>query len=222
MDLEEIAKLVRSCTKCNLWKSRTNAVPGEGPSNAKIMFIGEAPGENEDLEGRPFVGAAGKLLTKLIEEILGLKRNEVFITNVVKCRPPNNRDPTEEEILACSPYLDSQIEVIKPKIIVTLGKHSTSYIFSKASITFTSISKVRGKWYVWKKGEEVEIKVFPTYHPAAALYNPSLRKVLEEDFRKIRSEIGKENSKGFTIEYFLGVQNRLRDKGEEGNSNGGK
>jgi len=125
VDLQEIAEQVRNCRKCDLWKTRKNAVPGEGNPHAEIMFVGEAPGENEDIEGKPFVGAAGKLLTKLITEVLGLKREDVFITNVVKCRPPQNRDPTEEEMTACSPYLRMQIDIIKPKLIVTLGRHST-------------------------------------------------------------------------------------------------
>ncbi|BCU70277.1 type-4 uracil-DNA glycosylase [Stygiolobus caldivivus] len=217
MDLQEIADQVRSCKKCDLWKTRKNAVPGEGNPQAEIMFIGEAPGENEDLEGRPFVGAAGKLLTKLITEVLGLKREEVYITNVVKCRPPENRDPTDSEILSCSPYLKAQIDLIKPKIIVTLGRHSTSYVFSLMGRTFTSITKVRGKEFNWKKDENTVIRVFPTYHPAAALYNPNLRKVLEDDFKKIREVLNPaSSSKTVTLEYFMGGENRPRDKGEEG------
>ena len=218
MDLQEIAEQVRNCRKCDLWKTRTHAVPGEGNPHAEIMFIGEAPGENEDLEGRPFVGAAGKLLTKLITEVLGLKREDVFITNVVKCRPPNNRDPTEEEIIACGPYLKAQIDIIRPKVIVTLGRHSTSYIFSLMGRQFSSITRVRGKEFEWKKDENTVIKVFPTYHPAAALYNPNLRKVLEEDFKKIK-EMLNSTSKRVTLEYFLGGENRSGNKGEESNSN---
>ncbi|BFH72641.1 type-4 uracil-DNA glycosylase [Sulfurisphaera javensis] len=214
--LDEIAQEIITCKKCKLWQTRTHAVPGEGNPNAEIMFIGEAPGESEDKEGRPFVGAAGKLLTQLINEILGLDRKQVFITNILKCRPPNNRDPEEDEITACSPYLDEQIEIIMPKIIVTLGRHSTKYIFNKMGESFSSITKVRGKSYSWKYKDK-EIIVFPTYHPAAALYNPNLRKTLEEDFKKIR-ELTK-TSKRYTIDYFLGGQNRPRDKGKESNSN---
>lgn len=217
--LDKIKEEVIACKKCRLWQNRTHAVPGEGNPDAEIMFIGEAPGENEDLEGRPFVGAAGKLLTQLIKEILGLDREDVFITNIVKCRPPNNRDPADDEILACSPYLDRQIDIIKPKVIVTLGRHSTKYIFNKIGENFSSISKVRGKSYIWKYKDK-EIMVFPTYHPAAALYNPNLRKTLEEDFKKIKEMSTK--SKRYTIEYFLGDKNRSRDKGEESNSNSRK
>ncbi|BAB67347.1 type-4 uracil-DNA glycosylase [Sulfurisphaera tokodaii] len=217
--LEKIKEEVISCKKCKLWQFRTNAVPGEGYPKAEIMFVGEAPGENEDKEGRPFVGAAGKLLTQMIKEILGLERDQVFITNVVKCRPPNNRDPEEDEITACSPYLDRQIDIIMPKIIVTLGRHSTKYIFSKMGENFSSITKVRGKSYVWKYKEK-EIIVFPTYHPAAALYNPNLRKILEEDFKKIR-ELAI-TPKRYTIDYFLGGKNRSWDKREKSDSNSGK
>jgi len=198
MSLEEIAKQVRECTKCKLHLTRKNAVPGEGNPNAEIMLIGEAPGANEDEEGRPFVGAAGKLLTELLSSI-GLNRKDVFITNLVKCRPPNNRDPEEDEIIACSPYLDEQIRIIKPKIIVTLGKHSTTYILGKIGMKVKSISAVRGKFFTWNYGN-VTISVFPTYHPAAALYNPSLRDELFSDFKKISERL---NSKVFTLDYFL-------------------
>ncbi|QGR18662.1 uracil-DNA glycosylase [Stygiolobus azoricus] len=221
VDLQEIAEQVRNCRKCDLWKTRKNAVPGEGNPHAEIMFVGEAPGENEDIEGKPFVGAAGKLLTKLITEVLGLKREDVFITNIVKCRPPQNRDPTEEEIIACSPYLRLQIDIIKPKLIVTLGRHSTSYLFSLIGKSFSSITRVRGKEFEWKKDDNTIIKVFPTYHPAAALYNPNLRKTLEDDFRKIKSILtNTTSSKRVTLEYFMGGENRPRDKEEESNSHG--
>ncbi len=198
MSLEEIAKQVKVCTKCKLYLTRKNAVPGEGNPNAQIMLIGEAPGANEDEEGKPFVGAAGKLLTELLSSI-GLSRKDVFITNLVKCRPPNNRDPEEDEILACSPYLDEQIKIIKPKIIVTLGKHSTTYILGKIGMKVKSISSVRSKFFTWNY-ENVTILVFPTYHPAAALYNPSLRDDLFSDFKKISERL---NSKTFTLDYFL-------------------
>ena len=218
--LEKVREEVLSCKKCKLWQTRTNPVPGEGNPKAEIMFIGEAPGENEDKEGRPFVGAAGKLLTQLIKDVLGLSREDVFITNLVKCRPPNNRDPEEDEIIACSPYLDRQIDLIMPKIIVTLGRHSTKYIFNKMGENFHSITKVRGKPYVWNyKGKE--IIVFPTYHPAAALYNPNLRKTLEEDFKRIKSLTNAKSNK-YTIEYFLGDKDRSGNKGEESNSDSSK
>lgn len=219
--LEKVREEVLSCKKCKLWQTRTNSVPGEGNPKAEIMFIGEAPGENEDKEGKPFVGAAGKLLTQLIKDVLGLSREDVYITNVVKCRPPNNRDPEEEEILACSPYLDRQIDLIMPKIIVTLGRHSTKYILNKIGGNFSSITKVRGKAYSWKYKDK-DIIVFPTYHPAAALYNPNLRRTLEEDFKKIREMMTTTKPNKYTIEYFLGGKDRSGNKGEESNSNSSK
>lgn len=203
---DEYKKLVREvleCKKCRLWKSRKNAVPGEGSLNTKIMFIGEAPGRMEDLEGRPFVGAAGKLLTELLSSI-GLRRSEVYITNLIKCRPPQNRDPLPDEVEACSPYLDRQIELLMPKLIVTLGRHSTKYILSKCGIRVTSISRVRGRVFSIRVND-VSIKVIPTYHPAAALYNPKMRNILEEDFKKVvkREVDSLSSTKKVSIENFF-------------------
>jgi len=200
--LEEIANRIRNCRKCELYKYRRNPVPGEGNPDAEILFIGEAPGEKEDLQGRPFVGAAGKLLNKLIESI-GMRREDVFITNIVKCRPPNNRDPKKEEIEACTPYLDEQIKIIKPKIIVALGRHSAKYILSKANIKMKSIMQMRGKFFEIELFGE-KITVFLTLHPAAALYNPRWRKYLEEDFEKIKEFLkGKKIKRERTLESFL-------------------
>ncbi len=214
-ELEEISREVASCTKCRLYLTRRNAVPGEGNPKAEIMFIGEAPGENEDLQGRPFVGAAGKVLTENIEKILGLRRDQVFITNVVKCRPPNNRDPMEDEIAACSPYLDRQIMAIKPKVIVTLGRHSTKYILNKIGKEFRSIMAVRGSVIEADLGYG-KVKIIPTLHPAATLYNPRLRKYFDDDFRKIAEIIGSRGkNKSVTLMDFL---DGSRDKGEKGNS----
>jgi len=200
-ELDRIAQEIVQCTRCRLSLYRTHAVPGEGNPNAEIVFVGEAPGRNEDLQGRPFVGAAGKLLTTLIESI-GLTRSDVFITNIVKCRPPSNRDPREDEIRACSPYLDRQIAVIRPRIIVTLGRHSTKYILGKAGFRVSSIMAVRGRIY------EVELygyklKILPTLHPAAALYNPALRSLLKEDFSLLKQAL---HSKSFqqTLDAFFG------------------
>lgn len=198
--LSELSEKIRNCKKCPLWKNRKNAVPGEGPVSAEIMFIGEAPGYHEDLQGRPFVGAAGKYLTKLIERI-GLKRADVYITNVVKCRPPNNRDPKNEEINACSPYLDRQINIIRPKIIVTLGRHSTIYILSIAGKEVSGISQVRGRLFQISLDTSLQINVIPTYHPAAALYNPALKTIIEKDFDFIRSV--------YTGEYFETKQKKI-------------
>jgi len=185
--MEEVATEVMACKKCGLWEKRKNPVPGEGDINADVMFIGEAPGYWEDVKGKPFVGSAGEILDEMLSKI-GLSRNEVYIANILKCRPPENRDPSASEIEACVPYLDQQIRIIKPKIIVTLGRHSTSYILSKCGLEVTGITKLHGRKY------EVELLGFkmlliPTYHPAAVLYNPKYRSALERDFRLLRREL---------------------------------
>ncbi|MCD6575701.1 MAG: uracil-DNA glycosylase [Nanoarchaeota archaeon] len=182
MEFEEVRKQAESCMKCDLWKTRTNVVFGEGPANAEIMLIGEAPGFYEDKQGKPFVGRAGKFLDELLKAA-NLRREEVYITNIVKCRPPNNRDPTDEEVKACYPYLDFQINYIKPKVIITLGRHASRVIFERYNLTFEGISKEHGK------PREVsnlfgKLKIIPMYHPAAAIYNQSLKSVLIEDFKK--------------------------------------
>ena len=182
---EEYRKLVeeiRNCRKCELYKTRKNPVVGEGPLDARIMFVGEAPGRQEDETGRPFVGAAGKLLTHLIENHLGIKRSQVYITNVLKCRPPGNRDPKEEEIRACTPYLWRQIQLIRPAAIIALGRFAGRVLFEKAGLAWRSMRAHRGKIYeVNIVGVDVLLTV--TYHPAAALYNPKLRDELEQDFQ---------------------------------------
>jgi len=178
--LEELARRIKACTRCSLYRNRRNAVPGEGNPDANVMFIGEAPGFNEDVQGRPFVGAAGKLLTGLIESI-GLTRGDVYITNIVKCRPPGNRDPLKEEVEACKPYLIEQLGIIEPSIIVSLGRHSTRLFFQFANLEFKSIMRVRGSPRVLVING-VEYTLLPTLHPAAALYNPGLRSLLERDF----------------------------------------
>jgi uracil-DNA glycosylase family 4 len=173
-ELEKIAAEVATCTRCLLHQGRTKAVPGDGPQNADIMFIGEAPGFYEDQQGRPFVGAAGKFLDELLGSI-NLKREDVFIANVIKCRPPGNRDPLPEEIEACKPFLDRQIEIIQPKLVVTLGRFSMARAFPKARISHIhgQPRKIGGVVY------------YPMYHPAAALHQPSLRRTVEEDMRRI-------------------------------------
>jgi uracil-DNA glycosylase family 4 len=173
-ELESLAAEISRCTRCLLHRGRTKAVPGVGPSNAEIMFIGEAPGFHEDQQGLPFVGAAGNFLDELLESI-GLKRAQVFIANVIKCRPPGNRDPLPEEIEACKPYLDRQIELIQPKLVVTLGRFSMARAFPKARI-----SRIHGQ--PRKIGGVI---YYPMYHPAAALHQPSLRRTVEEDMRRI-------------------------------------
>lgn len=179
MNWDEYEKKVGQCTLCQLCKGRTHAVSGEGSHEASVMFIGEGPGREEDLQGRPFVGAAGKFLNELLQTI-GCKRSDVYIANVVKCRPPNNRDPLPEEVNTCWPYLIEQINAIKPKLIVTLGRHSMGRF-----LPGLKISDVHGqpKRYV---GIWQEKQIFlPLYHPAVALYDPRKRDIIIEDFKKI-------------------------------------
>jgi uracil-DNA glycosylase len=179
--LQALHSEILVCTKCELSKVRTNAVPGEGPDNARIMFVGEGPGQNEDEQGRPFVGAAGKFLTELIESI-GLKRTDVFITNIVKCRPPNNRAPRRPEVEACNPYLQSQIGLIKPRIICPLG---TPAIVTLIGDEY-SASRSHGKPVT--KGDHT---ILPMYHPAAALYDASLKETIFRDFQILKELLGK-------------------------------
>jgi len=183
--LEAVASEVKACRRCGLWKTRKNAVPGDGSPEAKIMFVGEAPGYWEDVKGKPFVGAAGKFLDSLLAEA-GLSRSQVFIGNVLKCRPPGNREPAQSEIEACTPFLDRQILAIQPKIIVTLGNYSTAYIFAKAGLPFRGITEARGKFYQ-AEVLGLAVVVFPTLHPAAGLYSAKYRKLLLEDFRKLKT-----------------------------------
>lgn len=173
-ELEALAQEVTACTRCLLHRGRTKAVPGEGPENADILFIGEAPGFHEDQQGRPFVGAAGRFLEELLASI-GLSREQVFIANVIKCRPPGNRDPLPEEIEACRTFLDRQIDLIQPRIIVTLGRFSMARAFPRSRI-----SAIHGK--PRKIGGRV---YYPMYHPAAALHQPSLRTTVLEDMKRI-------------------------------------
>lgn len=173
-ELTQMYERIRVCPLCDLSKSRTNAVPGEGPENAEIMFIGEAPGFHEDRQGRPFVGAAGKLLDELLATI-GIQRAQVYIANVIKCRPPQNRDPQPEELTACKPYIDKQIELIHPKVIITISRFAMTRWFPDKKI-----SDIHGKP---KKFDN--LVVLPMYHPAAALHQPSLKRVLEEDFKRV-------------------------------------
>jgi DNA polymerase len=187
--LDAIASEVIVCRKCELWKTRKNAVPGEGNPQSSVMFIGEAPGQSEDIEGKPFVGAAGKFLETLLSE-MGLSRSDVFICNIVKCRPPRNREPIPKEIQTCTPYLDKQIKIIKPILIVTLGNYSTAYIFSKASLPFSSITRARGKFYE-SSILDMRITIFPTFHPAAALYSAKYREQINKDFQLLRDELAK-------------------------------
>jgi uracil-DNA glycosylase len=190
--LKKIAADVRGCPLCKLSRSRKNAVPGEGQLSAKIMFIGEAPGRSEDEEGRPFVGAAGRILDGLLKKA-GIQRSQVFITNIVKCRPPNNRVPKEDELTACRPYLDRQIALIKPKVICILGRTVYSSLLGGSSITAN-----RGK--IVERGGQ---KYFLTFHPAAVIYNKDLRSALEADLKKLAAEINKEEENEGSLEDYL-------------------
>ncbi len=173
-ELTELYKEIASCQRCVLSQARKRAVPGEGPEDSEIVFIGEGPGFHEDQQGRPFVGAAGQFLEELLESI-GLKRDDVYICNVIKCRPPGNRDPLPEEIETCKPYLERQIQLISPRMIVTLGRFSMEHYFPGAKI-----SQIHGQ--PRKAGG---IIYYPMYHPAAALHQPKWRQVVKEDMLKI-------------------------------------
>ncbi len=188
-DLQALHQQIHTCQECALHRARTNAVPGEGSPNASLMFIGEGPGFNEDRQGRPFIGAAGQFLDELLLSI-GLKREDVFITNMVKCRPPNNRDPFPGEISACSRYLDAQIESIRPAVIVPLGRHALARWFPR-----DSISKVRARPRVFDG-----ITLFPLYHPAAALHNGALRATIEADFAKLGELLREREAQGTPTE----------------------
>ena len=172
--ITEIADLVHNCQDCPLAATRTNAVPGEGPDNAQIMLIAEGPGKNEDAQGRPFVGAAGTFLEDLLDSA-GLNREDIYITNMIKCRAPDNRDPEPSEMEACSKYLDRQIELINPELIVTLGRFSTEKFLPKEKI-----SKARGRLRR-KRG----LNILPMIHPAAGLRNGEMRKSVETDFANL-------------------------------------
>jgi uracil-DNA glycosylase family 4 len=186
--LKDVQNKVISCIRCNLSKSRTNAVPGIGSDKSEVIFVGEAPGRNEDLQGKPFVGTAGQILTEALE-YAGLSRTQVYITNVVKCRPPNNRQPVAEERDACKQYLSDEIKIIKPKIICILG--NTAY---RSLLDGNSITKNRGK--IIKNNDQL---FFITIHPAAIIYNPPLRQILKDDFLLLAQTLDKLR-KGLDIE----------------------
>jgi len=182
LPLKNIQLAVSECSKCRLNRTRTHTVPGEGNHSAAIMFVGEAPGYDEDQQGRPFVGRAGKLLTGIINA-MGLRREDVFIANIIKCRPPENRTPQEDEISACSSYLYRQIDIIRPKIIITLGRYSTTFILGVDHPV--KISELRGKFFDYKG-----IKVMPTFHPAYLLRNGKDKRLVWDDMKHVLSELG--------------------------------
>jgi len=183
-ELGKIKDEVLNCKKCSLYKTRTYPVIGQGSHQAKIIFCGEAPGASEDRTGYPFCGAAGKILDELLESV-GIKRKEIYICNILKCRPPGNRNPKPEEIKVCVLYLERQIEIIKSKVICALGNYSTAFIMEKYGLKeqIQGISKIHGNVFETKKG----IKIIPFYHPAVATYNPNMKETLKKDFQILKN-----------------------------------
>jgi len=179
--LLQLKDKIKGCQKCPLTKTRTHLVFGAGDEHAKLMFVGEAPGRDEDLQGEPFVGKAGQLLTKIINSI-GLKRTDVYIANILKCRPPGNRNPESYEIAMCQGYLLEQITIIKPKIICALGKFAAQTLLNSQQ----PISQLRGRFF-----EYMDAKLIPTFHPAYLLYNPNEKKLVWQDMKKIKAEYEK-------------------------------
>ena len=173
---------IRMCRKCPLSRLRTNAVPGEGPVPCQIVFVGEAPGAEEDAQGRPFVGRAGKYMDEVLGR-LGLSRKDIFITNVLKCRPPENRDPRPEEVEACTPYLERQLMIIRPRVVVTLGRHALNYVLRWTDVR-GSVSRLHGT-VIRLKAPFGKSSLVPLYHPAVLLYRPAMKEVFERDFRAL-------------------------------------
>ncbi|MFC1534331.1 uracil-DNA glycosylase family protein [Thermodesulfobacteriota bacterium] len=188
--LDELKKSIGDCKRCNLWRDRTRLVFGEGSPRGRLVFVGEGPGREEDLAGRPFVGEAGKLLTRIIEKGMGLKREEVYICNVVKCRPPQNRDPERDEIDTCIPFLKEQLRIIRPEVICVLGRIAGQELLGRDF----KITQERGEWLSY-----MDIPVMPTYHPAYILRNPSKERQLKgqvwKDVQKIMARLGLEVNK---------------------------
>ncbi|HTN73022.1 MAG TPA: uracil-DNA glycosylase [Methylomirabilota bacterium] len=183
-NLEELRDAIGDCRRCKLWSGRTHLVFGVGNPKAKLMFVGEGPGRDEDLQGEPFVGRAGQLLTDIITKGMGLRREDVYIANVVKCRPPENRNPEPDEVASCEPFLKKQIDLVKPEIIVALGKFAVQTLLqSKVPIT-----KIRGSWHSYHG-----IRLMPTLHPAYLLRNPADKKLVWEDIKQVMKEMSGES-----------------------------
>jgi uracil-DNA glycosylase family 4 len=183
--LEELRAAIGDCRRCKLWSGRTHLVFGVGNPKAKLMFVGEGPGRDEDLQGEPFVGRAGQLLTDIITKGMGLRREDVYIANVVKCRPPENRNPEPDEVASCEPFLKKQIDLVKPAIIVALGKFAVQTLLqSKVPIT-----RLRGQWHSYHG-----IKLMPTLHPAYLLRNPADKKLVWDDIKKVMKELSGESA----------------------------
>lgn len=186
--MKSVRDQVVDCKLCSLAKTRTLPVIGEGSHSSKIMFVGEAPGANEDKTGQPFCGRSGNILSELVESI-GVKREDVYICNILKCRPPNNRDPLKSEIDACTPYLYEQIKIIKPKVIGCLGNFSVRFIMEKFGLEnmIQGISQIHGQMFNGKNKEVGEVKIAPMYHPAVATYNANMKGTLMEDFKILKN-----------------------------------
>ncbi len=181
MTLEDVRTWVDDCKKCRLHEGRTNIVFGEGNPSARLVFVGEGPGADEDREGRPFIGRAGKMLTRIIENVLNLTREDVYIANIVKCRPPGNRNPQPDECAMCMPYLIGQLKVIRPEVIVALGSVATHNLLD----TKAPIGRLRGAFHRWG-----DIKLMPTYHTAYLLRNPSEKRKVYEDMLMVKDALG--------------------------------
>jgi DNA polymerase len=178
--LEELREAIGDCRRCKLWPGRTHLVFGVGNARAEVMFVGEGPGRDEDLQGEPFVGRAGQLLTDIITKGMGLKREDVYIANVIKCRPPDNRNPEPDEIESCEPFLLRQIELVQPKVIVALGKFAVQTLLKSK----VPIMRLRGIWHDYRG-----VKLMPTLHPAYLLRNPGDKKLVWEDIKKVIQEL---------------------------------
>jgi len=185
--MESLSTEINNCKKCDLWKIRSKPLVGDGSINAEILVIGESPGYYEDLQGRAFVGEAGKILDKLLN-LIKLERKDIYITNVLKCHPPRNHNPNRHEIDSCIPYLYRQIDIIKPRIILSLGKFASKEIFDKFNLEFSRISELHGKIYEAETSFGT-VKIIPLYHPAVACYHNEMLDVLKEDFMKLKSII---------------------------------
>ena len=186
-DIQDLNQEIKSCQKCVLGSTRTNAVPGEGSLSAKVMFIGEAPGATEDAQGRPFCGKAGAVLDELLS-VAGLKREDVFIGNILKCRPPNNRNPQTDEIRTCTPYLDQQLACIKPSVICCLGNFATTYIMNKFGLSakIQGITKIAGSIFI-ADTPYGKVKIMPLFHPAVVTYDGRKKPLLVKDFTQLKN-----------------------------------
>ena len=187
VQMNMLSTTITVCSKCILSKTRINVVIGSGKIPNQIVFIGEAPGSQEDKQGIPFVGRAGKIFDRLLNSI-SLTRNEVYITNILKCRPPKNRNPKTTEIIQCTPYLEKQIEILRPKILAPMGTFPTKYCCSKFNIPFDNISSIHGKKFL-VTGTSFSGFIMPLYHPAAAIYNPYLSELMKKDMQGIKNQL---------------------------------